>query len=395
MSTHQRTIPINDLRPGMFICDVFNDKNVLLFSSNTFITGFHQIESLRKQGVSAVTVIFHGKRAEKEPIDPIEKYVEFRKQVKQADAIRKSTLDAVRSMALAAKVGKYFSVKEMISQLQDLVTQMLEQPDVTIGVSQIKNYSEQVYAHSVNVSVLMIGFASVLGYSEEFLLEAGIAGILHDIGMVRLPEELVRREGLHTRQELESIKKHPFYGLEILQKFRDDLPASVFHVVAQHHERLNGGGYPCYLKDDQILQMSMLCAIADVYDRLTTPWGAVRKGCLPQEALALIFQGADEQYPRELVEQFTKLMGIYPVGSFVKLESGEMGLVIKVNRDNLLSPQLVMLFDKGGQRIEKLQIRDLSRNEESERELWKVSCSLDPANYGINPADFFNNEVGN
>lgn len=394
MSTHQRTIAINDLRPGMFICDVFNDSNVLLFSSNTFITGFHQIEYLRKQGVSAVTVIFQGKRTEKKSIDPFEKYVEFRRQVKQAEAVRKSTLDAVRFMALAAKVGRYFSMKEMISRLQDLVTQMLEQPDVTIGVTQIKNYSEQVYAHSVNVSVLMIGFASVLGYSEQLVLEAGIAGILHDIGMVRLPEELVRREGLHTRQELESIKRHPFYGIEILQKFRDDLPASVFHVIAQHHERLNGGGYPRYLKGDQIQQMSMLCAIADVYDRLTTP-GPAQRGCLPQEALALIFQGADEQYPRELVEYFTRLMGIYPVGSFVKLESGEMGLVIKVNREHLLSPQLVMLFDKGGRRIEKLQIRDLSINEESEREFWKVSCSLDPANFGINPADFFHNDIVN
>ena len=138
MSTHQRTIPINDLRPGMFICDVFNDKNVLLFSSNTFITGFHQIEYLRKQGVSSVTVIFQGKGAEKESEDSFEKYVEFKKQVKKAEAVRKSTLDAVRSMALAAKVGRYFSIKEMISQLQDLVTQMLEQPDVTIGVTQIK-----------------------------------------------------------------------------------------------------------------------------------------------------------------------------------------------------------------------------------------------------------------
>ena len=99
--------------------------------------------------------------------------MEFKKQVKKAEAVRKSTLDAVRSIALAAKVGRYFSIKEMISQLQDLVTQMLEQPDVTIGVTQIKNYSEQLYAHSVNVSVLMIGFASVLGYSEELLWRQG------------------------------------------------------------------------------------------------------------------------------------------------------------------------------------------------------------------------------
>lgn len=111
MSTHLRTISINDLRPGMFICDVFNDKNVLLFSSNNFITGFHQIESLKKQGVSVVTVISQSQRTETESADSFKKYEEFRKQVKQAETIRKNTIDAIRSMVLAAKVGRYFPLR--------------------------------------------------------------------------------------------------------------------------------------------------------------------------------------------------------------------------------------------------------------------------------------------
>lgn len=399
MSTHQETIAINNLRPGMFISDVFNDKNVLLFSSNTSIVGYHQIEYLRKQGVSSVTVIFKDDRSEStntvksaDFFDPFEQYSEFKRGVKQAEIVRKNTVDAVRSMFLAAKAGRFFSINSITQSLNQLVTQVIENPDVTIGITQIQNFSGQLYAHSVNVSVLMIGFASVLGYSKDLILEAGMAGFLHDIGMVRLPEELVSREGLHTRQEIESVKKHPSYGIEIVQKFNKELPASVFHVIAEHHERFNGSGYPQSLKGDQINQMALICAIADVYDRLTTA-GLAKRACLPQEALALIFQGAEEEYPRILVEHFTKLMGIYPVGSFVKLESGEMGLVIKINREHLLSPQIVMLFDMGGQRIDKLQVRDLSRFKESERDSWKISCSLDPGYFGINPADVFHNHA--
>ncbi len=217
--------------------------------------------------------------------------------------------------------------------------------------------------------------------------------MLHDIGLVKFPEELIRKEGLQTRQEIEALKKHPAYGIEIIQRFNRELPASVFQVIAQHHERINGSGYPQFLKSDQIHEMAMLCAISDVYDRLTSIKTGHR-ACLPQEALALIFQGADEEYPRKLVEHFTKLLGIYPVGSFVKLESGEMGLVVKVNRNHLLSPQVIMLFDSGGKRVEKNQFRDLSAwHKESDRELWKISCSLDPSNFGINPSDIICNQI--
>lgn len=401
MSNLQKSVPVKDLRPGMFVGDVFNENGILLFSSNSIITGYHQIEQLKRQGVTVVTIISKNEdrttpsllENNKTTVDTGEPYLQFQKQVRHAYTIRRNTIDAVRSMMMAARAGRFFSVNSLVQTLQSLMVQVVENPDVIIGVSQIKDFDEHIYAHSVNVSVLMIGLASILGYSKESTLEAGIAGMLHDIGMVRFSEELVRKNGLRTRQEVEELKKHPAYGIEILQRLSKELPASVFHVIAQHHERINGSGYPQFLKGDQIQEMSMLCAIADVYDKLTTS-GALHRACLPQEALALIFQGADEEYPRRLVEHFTKLLGIYPVGSFVKLESGEMGLVVKVNRSHLLSPQLVMLFDNGGRRIEERYIRDLSKwNKESDRDLWKITCSLDPLNFGINPAEIICDQI--
>lgn len=400
MGTHQKKIPLNDLRPGMFVSDVFNEKGVLLFSSNTIINGYHQIEYLRKQGITEVVVVSGAGEVVSSPSkcdennhkDSAEQFISFQKQAKQALAVRKNTVEAVRSMMLAAKAGRFFSVGGMMRSVEGLVAQVLENPDAFIGVSEIKSYSEQLYAHSVNVSVMMIGLTSLLGYSKEKVIEAGVAGILHDIGLVKYPDVLVQKEGLHTRQEIELLKKHPAYGIEIVQRFSHDLPASVFHVIAQHHERKNGSGYPQMLRGDQIHEMAMICAITDIYDRLTN--GTQQNVCLPQEALALIFQGADDEYPRGLVERFTKLLGIYPLGSFVKLESGEMGLVVKVNRNKLLSPQVAMLFDSGGKRLNSPLLRDLSKWErDSERESWKICYTLDPHKFGIKPSEVIHNQI--
>lgn len=395
MGNYIQSVSINDLRPGMFVSDVFNDKGILLFSSNTFLTGYHQIEHLRRQGVTEVNIITNnlslaGSDADSsntELINSSEQLIQFQTRIKQVHAVRKKTIDAVRAMMIATRAGCLYSPKSMIEPLNDLMSQIIDNQDVAIGVLQIKDMNEQIYAHSVNVSMMMMGLANILGYSKESIYEAGTAGILHDIGMTRFPEDVVRREGLQTRMELDSLKKHPVYGVEIVRTFKKKLPDSVINTIAEHHEKLNGSGYPRFLKGTQIKQMSMMCALADVYDRLTTN-GFTHRACLPQEALALIFQGADEEYPRNLVEMFTKLLGIFPVGSFVKLESGEMGLVVSINRENLLFPQLVMLFDKGGKRIDKMYIRDLSKcRKESDRELWKISCSLDPASFGINPSE--------
>jgi HD-GYP domain-containing protein (c-di-GMP phosphodiesterase class II) len=182
------------------------------------------------------------------------------------------------------------------------------------------------------------------------------------------------------------MKRHPMSGIDIVKKMTQKIPDSSFRIIAQHHERANGSGYPQKLKGNQIDEMAMICALADVYDSLTSET-TCRKPCLPQEALALIFQGADEEYPRVLVEQFTKMLGIYPVGSFVKLLSGEMGIVVKVNRTSLLTPCVMLLFDAAGKKIATPCIRDLSTRS-NENESWKIECSLNPEHFQIDMDEF-------
>jgi HD-GYP domain-containing protein (c-di-GMP phosphodiesterase class II) len=260
-------------------------------------------------------------------------------------------------------------------------------PDIAIGLAHIKSNNEFLYTHSVNVAIMMMGLAAILGFSKEKILDAGMAGMLHDIGAVRIPENVLRKEGSLTYHEMEVYKKHPLYGIEIVQKYATELSDQVLRVILSHHERFNGGGFPHKLKGEKIDDLVFLCAISDTFDRLTTD-GVIRKACLPQEALALIFQGSDEEYPRKLVEYFTKLLGIYPIGSLVKLESGEMGIVIKINRDKLLFPQVVILFDSGGKKLEKPFFRNLaSFPQEKYREMWKITTTLDPQPYNVQSSD--------
>lgn len=419
METASKKIPLSQLRPGMYIEDVFNENELLLFSADMVISGYHEIESLKKQGVAYLFVNAKkskGQSAEifnapKEGVFPelskkktntsgfpeLPKIViedvsagpddleEYEKQLKQAFIVRQKTVYTVRNMLSDIRAGRAFSMQVVAHTVEEMVEQILENNDVSLRICQLKKHSYNTYIHSVNVAVLMAAFAASLGYSKDKILEISIGGILHDIGKVKVPEHLLRKTGAYTLSELEQIKKHPVSGVDVIKKMVLKVPDSTFNIILQHHERFNGSGYPQRLKGKQIDEMAQICAIADVYDTLTSETNH-RKSCLPQEALALIFQGCDEEYSRTLVEYFTKMLGIYPVGSFVKLASQEMGIVVKINRKSLLTPHVMILFDTHGNRLSSPYIRNLMINGELAGN--RIECSLNPENFQVNADQF-------
>ncbi len=407
MEKTRKKIPISLLRPGMYVEEVYNETGLLLFSADTLITGFYQIESLKKQGVA---FLFVNINKSKEIVNQIEEFTfeddndlsntnrliiestedpiaEYHKKLKEAFSVRQRTVFAVKNLLNDAKMGKTFSLQTVISSVEEIIDQVLENPDVFMRICQLKKHSYNTYIHSVNVSVLMAGFASALGFSKDKTFDLTIGGILHDIGKMKIPEQLLKKGSVYTMQEMELIRRHPTIGVEILKKMSLKIPETSYKIIEQHHERFNGSGYPQKLKGKQICESAMICAITDVYDTLTSDTG-YRRPCLPQEALAIIFQGADEEYPRAMVEHFTKMIGIYPVGSFVRLSSKEMGVVIKINRNFLLYPQVMVLFDSNSQKLQLPFIRNLSESDNKEE--WKVECTLNPENYQIDIDEYVN-----
>lgn len=389
---------IQQLRPGMYVRNVYNERGVLLYSFNALIRNFAQIEALRRQGVTHVTVQTENDDEQESPQTqvvtqsaPVEKSLRIQhdgftfkqEKVKRAMAMRDKVLTAMQNVMNSAKTGRLFSITSIAREAESIVETMLDEPDILLNLCQMKSHYTPIYVHSVNVAVLMVGFAAALGYTEEQLLEIGIGGMLHDIGMVKLPLGLMLKQGVYTRQEAEQIKRHPKLGLTILSQNGKPVSNTVRNIVVQHHERINGGGYCAFLTGKKIDEVALICGIADTYDALTTQ-GMYQRMYLPQEALALIFQGADDEFPRELVEHFTKLLGIYPVGSFVKFTSGEMGVVVKNNRSKLLAPVVRILFDKTGKQLATPYLKDLAAaSEQTEDRLMRVDRSLDPRMYHV------------
>jgi len=396
-------IPVEELQTGMYVKDVFNERGVLLFTAGTLISNPRQIERLRKQGINSVIIDKHrgvengtasasgtGEKVHSKSSDSVNEQavIELKQELKTAQNIHSQTVDTICEMMTSVRAGRMFSIQSIRSTTENIVEKIIQNPDIYIGLCQLRIHDDRTYVHMVNVAVLTTAFSHALGYKDDAIMEIGIGALLHDIGKMRIPVELLKKGGKYTRLEYEVMKKHPLLGLEVIETV-SAMPATVRNIIVQHHERLSGSGYPYGLKMDNIGESSMVCALADVYDALTTD-NPYRPACLPQEALALIFQGSDHEYPRRLVEHFTKLLGIYPVGSFVKLESDEMGIVIKINRTSLLTPTVLILFDENSQYLKQPFVRDLAKaGREVDSIHSKIETSLDPSFYHVDVSNYF------
>jgi putative nucleotidyltransferase with HDIG domain len=390
MEQSTKKIRIDQLEVGMFVQDVFNVNDVLMLSTNSLISHTSQVESLRHQGVTSLFInVQKGKdiaaqknAAAVETPDPRTREEEYYKELERAKVVHRKTIETAREVLDSIRKGASFSVDKVEKAAESVVESITRNPDTLISLSQIKGYDEYTYTHSVGVSVLVTSLAYAMGYKGEQLLEASVGGLLHDIGKMRVPESILNKPGKYTEWEFKVMKKHPEHGFDIIKNKKrvSDISKT---VIIQHHERYNGKGYPYGLKGEEISEIGLMAAVADVYDALTSN-RIYRAAWPPQKALALIFQGADEEYSRIVVERFTKHLGIYPTGSFVRLQSGEMGVVTRVDRGNLLAPTVLILFDDAGRRLQTPREYDLARKQkEQDGRRYHVEISLNPKAFRV------------
>ena len=389
----------------MFVEDVFNDQNILLLSANLKISAHSQIEHLRNQGVRNLYInLSKGSdvspapsSAPKQSIAPMpvtaaalpdtEREIKYYKELKHAVDVHHRTLETARSVLVAIRNGQDFNLTSIEKSAEGIVESIINNPDALISLCQIKGYDEYTYVHSVNVGVLMASFAHLMSHESDKILEAAMGGILHDIGKMRVPEPILNKPGKYTAVEFNVMKKHPEYGIDII-KDKTSLSDVTRSIIIQHHERFNGSGYPRGLSGESITVLGLMSAVVDVYDALTSE-RVYRAAWTPQKALALIYQGCDKDYHRDIVERFTRHLGIYPVGSFVRLKSGAMGVVTKVESGHLLAPCIAMVFDESGKRLTDPVEFDLSTKQLQEGgDRYKIDISLNPRAYQVELKDY-------
>lgn len=282
---------------------------------------------------------------------------------------------AVISMFEEARMGKAVDTggaKKLVEEITDSVSR---NPGALISLARLKTADDYTYMHSVAVCAMMVALAKQLGLDEAQTRLAGVAGLMHDLGKAAMPMEVLNKPGKLTDAEFSIIKRHPEEGHRMLLTGTDVDPM-ILDVCLHHHEKTDGSGYPKGLKDAEISLFAKMGAVCDVYDAITSnrPY---KVGWDPAESLRRMAEWANGHFDTKVFQAFVKSLGIYPIGSLVKLSSGRLGVVIEQTGKSLTTPTVKVFFStKSNMRIVP-EIIDLSRAGVTE----KIVSREDPAKW--------------
>ena len=252
-----------------------------------------------------------------------------------------------------------------------------------LALTTLKNYDNYTFTHMVNVSILMMGQARALGIDGALLREFGLAALMHDIGKVRTPLEILNKPDKLTDEEFAIMKRHVIDGAEILRS-TPDVPALAPIVAFEHHLRIDGSGYPHGAQRPTLNLGTMLCGIADIYDAMRSQ-RAYQQSYPTDRILQVLKRNDGQQFDQNLVRRFVQLLGIYPVGNFVKLNTGEVAIVRQVHAPDPYRPEVRVLFDKAGTKIEVPYDLSLWEAQPEDGVPSTVIAPVDPAAYELDP----------
>ena len=254
-----------------------------------------------------------------------------------------------------------------------------------IGLTGMKEHDEYTFTHMVNVSILTMAQARSVGIEGRQLRALGLAALLHDIGKVLTPLEVLNKPGAFTPAERAIMKRHPLDGAAILRGARD-IPRLAAIVAFEHHLRLDGKGYPADVQRPAINLGTVLCGISDVYDAMRST--RVYQATTPTERIMEFMVHKDSgQFDQHLVRLFIDLMGVYPPATLARLTSGEIGVVVKTGGPDPSLPTVNVIFDADGTRLKAARLRHLWARAEGEEDI-RVEVVLDPKVYDVDPMDY-------
>jgi HD-GYP domain-containing protein (c-di-GMP phosphodiesterase class II) len=295
----------------------------------------------------------------------------------QAKKVIAASKQAVATMFHDVRMGKAVNAEAAMQMVDDIAASVDRNLGALISLVRLKNKDEYTYMHSVAVCALMVGLAKELGLSDAETKQAGLAGLLHDIGKAGIPMDVLNKPGALTDEEFTLVKLHPERGHELLLQANivDDV---ALDVCLHHHEKANGMGYPHKLKADEISIFAKMGAVCDVYDAITSnrPY---KDGWEPGISLQRMAQWT-EHFDDRVFKAFVKSVGIYPIGSMIKLKSGRLAVVIDQSPKSLLTPIIKVFFSTKSKSRIKIELIDLSKPHEQD----SIVGHENPAAWGVN-----------
>lgn len=412
--TMKKWIGVDQLQPGMRVERI--DRSWLtspFFRHRMAITSSEQIEQLKAFGIQTVEVAIDGDASVVSEEPPGDRCAPIKsssvESIKIGDAVSSGTtavsfeeeLPIARQVYAAAKtivhdamhdvrLGRALNMDSVNRVVSDMTESVFRNADALTSLSRLKRFDEYTFYHSVNTSLLAMSLGRDLGFDRPELHQIGVGTLLHDIGKMKIPIKILNKPGRFEPDEMEIMKQHVLRGVEVLS-CTTGLGETYLRPALEHHERIDGTGYPQRRVRDELSQFGLIAAVVDIYDAITSD-RCYHKGRTPHQALQFLYRLALEGHlDSSVVERFIHVVGVYPVGSVVELDSGETAIVQKTNRGAPLEP-FVLIVKSAGNTV---------RSSPEEVDLWQQAVSprrsitavKDPCSSGIDPTLYLNKEA--
>jgi putative nucleotidyltransferase with HDIG domain len=265
----------------------------------------------------------------------------------------------MRNMMEGSRFGVHIDVEGIVPTVEGIIDSIFRNQDALLPLAQLKKPDEYTFHHSVSVCALLVAYGRSMKLPKEALRDLALGGILHDIGNSNISDSLINKPGKLSDDEFAAMKAHVSEGIKLVSGIKGLSPI-VMQVITEHHERLDGSGYPAGKAGKEISLYGQMAGIVDVYDAISSnrPY---HRGMSPTQALKKLLEWSDHHFDPQLVHSFIRAIGIYPSGTLVKLESNRMGIVLEQNTGKLLEPVVKVFYHAGRQHYIPPEEVDLSK----------------------------------
>ena len=404
-----KRILFDKLIPGMFVHAFHTTDDHPFFSRSRKIREAREIVFIGEHNITEVdidtdrgldiveTVVLESVRQEGREACPEKRAPPIKtfQQTFQREPLNRELVRAQKAKSKARKLvgnilndvrlGKQAHLGQVRDAIVDMTDSMFRNPDAMLTLGLLKDKDEYTFMHSVNVSVFLISFCQSMDICGDDIIEVGTGAILHDIGKMKVPQDILHKPGSLTGEEFAKIKEHVIFAEQVLSDAPEISQVSM-EVVSQHHERMDGTGYPRGLANDQISLYGQMGAVVDVYDAITSK-RCYHEAMTAHSALQKMMKWTGAHFNPDLFQKFVRSIGIYPIGTLVRLENSLLAVVIEPNREKPLYPIVIVIFDIIKRR--KLTPRRVDLMERSKRDPgFRIKGQEAADQWRINPARF-------